>query len=104
MKRSLSVLLLVLVILTQQLTSQTQPPPQSSTASATTTKVRPSQSKVKCTDNGTYVNSKGQTVRRPENCSGPPEGATAQCRDGTYSFSRSRQGTCSHHGGVAKWL
>jgi hypothetical protein len=24
--------------------------------------------------------------------------------DGTYSFSQSRRGTCSHHGGVAKWL
>jgi hypothetical protein len=58
----------------------------------------------KCTDNGTYVNSKGQTVKRPENCSAAPQGATAQCRDGTYSFSRSRRGTCSHHGGVAKWL
>lgn len=53
-------------------------------------------------DNGTYVNSKGQTVKRPENCSIAPKGATAQCRDGTYSFSQSRRGTCSHHGGVAK--
>jgi hypothetical protein len=34
----------------------------------------------------------------------PPPGATALCRDGTYSFSRHRSGTCSHHGGVAKWL
>jgi len=34
----------------------------------------------------------------------PPAGATAKCRDGTYSFSQSRRGTCSHHGGVAKWL
>ena len=34
----------------------------------------------------------------------PPSGATAQCRDGTYSFSQHRRGTCSHHGGVARWL
>src|SRR6516165_9521717 len=34
----------------------------------------------------------------------PPPGATALCRDGTYSFSRHRSGTCSHHGGVARWL
>ncbi|MCC7134597.1 MAG: DUF3761 domain-containing protein [Gemmatimonadales bacterium] len=34
----------------------------------------------------------------------PPSGATARCRDGTYSFSRSRRGACSHHGGVAMWL
>ena len=35
---------------------------------------------------------------------GAPPGATARCRDGTYSFSRHHQGTCSHHGGVAVWL
>jgi hypothetical protein len=57
-----------------------------------------------CTDNGTYVNSKGETVKRPETCSSAPKGATAQCRDKSYSFSHTRQGTCSHHGGVAKWL
>jgi uncharacterized protein DUF3761 len=34
----------------------------------------------------------------------PPPSATAQCRDGTYSFSQHRSGTCSHHGGVARWL
>ena len=34
----------------------------------------------------------------------PPAGATARCRDGTYSFSKHRSGTCSHHGGVATWL
>ncbi len=33
-----------------------------------------------------------------------PAGATARCRDGTYSYSKHRQGTCSHHGGVAEWL
>lgn len=30
--------------------------------------------------------------------------ATALCADGTYSYSASRQGTCSHHGGVSVWL
>jgi hypothetical protein len=34
----------------------------------------------------------------------PPPGATALCRDGTYSFSRHHSGTCSHHGGVRQWL
>jgi hypothetical protein len=33
-----------------------------------------------------------------------PTGASAKCRDGTYSFSAHRRGTCSHHGGVAVWL
>jgi hypothetical protein len=31
-------------------------------------------------------------------------GASAVCRDGSYSYSQHRQGTCSHHGGVMKWL
>ncbi len=29
---------------------------------------------------------------------------SAICKDGTESFSASRQGTCSHHGGVSEWL
>ena len=33
-----------------------------------------------------------------------PSGATAICRDGTYSNSKHRRGTCSHHGGVAQRL
>jgi hypothetical protein len=35
---------------------------------------------------------------------GAPPGATARCLDGTYSFSQTHSGTCSHHGGVAQWL
>jgi hypothetical protein len=31
----------------------------------------------------------------------PPE-ASAQCADGTYSFSEHTSGTCSHHGGVLR--
>src|SRR2546427_11616197 len=44
------------------------------------------------------------TAQQPEPASSAPPGATARCRDGTYSFSRHRSGTCSHHGGVAVWL
>jgi len=53
-----------------------------------------------------YTNSQGNRVRSPTRTADnqPPAGATAQCRDGTFSFSQSRRGTCSHHGGVAKWL
>lgn len=51
-----------------------------------------------------YTNSKGERVQSPTHYNSAPSGATALCRDGTYSFSRSRRGTCSHHGGVAKWL
>jgi hypothetical protein len=52
-----------------------------------------------------YTNAYGDRVRRPTfSESGPPAGASAQCRDGSYSFSQSRRGTCSHHGGVSRWL
>ena len=50
-----------------------------------------------------YLNSNGQRVHRPEYAGHVPRGATAICRDGTYSFSKHHRGTCSHHGGVAKW-
>jgi hypothetical protein len=51
-----------------------------------------------------YVNVDGICVHRPVQAYGPPIGATAKCRDGTYSFSRHHRGTCNHHGGVASWL
>lgn len=53
---------------------------------------------------GTYINSFGEEVPRPRRSASAPAGASARCRDGTYSFSRNRRGTCSHHGGVAEWL
>jgi hypothetical protein len=53
---------------------------------------------------GYYRNARGNCVRRPVRGPRPPEGATARCRDGTYSYSQSRRGTCSWHGGVAQWL
>jgi hypothetical protein len=80
---------------TQATPQQVAPPPP-----ATTTNPVPSEA---CT-NGTYVNSAGNTVCSPEESPTDPPGATAQCVDGTYSFSQSRSGTCSHHGGVARWL
>ena len=48
-----------------------------------------------------YRNSDGNCVHRP---SADPAGATAKCKDGTYSYSQHRQGTCSGHGGVLVWL
>lgn len=55
---------------------------------------------------GHYRNSQGIEVHSPAaSKSGKvPDGASAQCRDGTYSFSQNRRGTCSRHGGVATWL
>jgi uncharacterized protein YgiM (DUF1202 family) len=51
-----------------------------------------------------YTNSLGERVQSPTYYNTAPAGATALCRDGTYSFSKNRRGTCTHHGGVAKWL
>lgn len=53
---------------------------------------------------GTYENATGSCVRSPVHADLPPSGASAQCADGTYSFSQHRRGTCSHHGGVRSWL
>jgi len=57
-------------------------------------------------NHNTYTNRDGNTVHAPaKSLSGKaPEGATARCRDGSYSFSRHHSGTCSRHGGVASWL
>src|SRR4051794_13742587 len=46
------------------------------------------------------------TLLSPGSLSRPsawPEGKTALCRDGWYSPSLHRSGTCSNHGGVAYW-
>lgn len=48
-----------------------------------------------------YRNVDGNCVHRP---SSSPSGASAKCRDGSYSYSQNRRGTCSGHGGVASWL
>lgn len=50
-----------------------------------------------------YVNYEGITVQRPTYYDSRPAGASARCRDGSYSFSLHRRGTCSGHGGVAEW-
>jgi hypothetical protein len=51
-----------------------------------------------------YTNMNDEVVQSPTRYAQAPEGACALCGDGTYSFSRNRRGTCSRHGGVAKWL
>jgi len=53
---------------------------------------------------GTYTNVDGQQIQRPVMSDMAPAGASAHCRDGSYSFSTHRRGTCSHHGGVEQWL
>ena len=66
------------------------------------TYVAPKQTPITYCENGTYTNVDGNKVCRPStNNTG---GATAICKDGTYSYSQHRSGTCSHHGGVRTWL
>lgn len=51
-----------------------------------------------------YTNSAGNWVPSPSyNPNLTPGGPSAICGDGTYSYSQSSSGTCSHHGGVSSW-
>ncbi|CAI3128361.1 DUF3761 domain-containing protein [Acinetobacter baumannii] len=62
-------------------------------------------SKTKNMGNGRgYKNVDGNYISSPKKSKTQPTGATAKCRDGTWSFSQNRRGTCSGHGGVAAWL
>ena len=51
-----------------------------------------------------YTNVAGHRIHRPTQAKSRPSGATAKCRDGSWSFSENHRGTCSHHGGVESWL
>ncbi|MDB5579059.1 MAG: hypothetical protein JWR80_4235 [Bradyrhizobium sp.] len=51
-----------------------------------------------------YTAVSGHRVHRPVSAHSAPAGASAQCRDSSWSFSENHRGTCSHHGGVARWL
>ncbi|POR40024.1 DUF3761 domain-containing protein [Methylobacterium sp. V23] len=55
---------------------------------------------------GHYHSRDGSTVHQPAHTrdGSKPEGASAHCRDGTWSFSHTHRGTCSRHGGVASWV
>jgi hypothetical protein len=52
----------------------------------------------------TYTNSAGNSVPSQTNSGSPAldgHGPTATCQDGSTSYSQSRSGTCSSHGGVS---
>ena len=63
-------------------------------------------SELNLTNNNYYTNSAGNRTHSPAYAedNAIPNGASARCGDGTYSFSQSRRGTCSHHGGVSEWI
>ena len=89
----------------------------SDTTYDTSTYTAPSDDSSAQTDNSTdenndlsndsyYTNVDQQEVHSPaySESGEAPDGASAQCGDGTYSFSMHHSGTCSHHGGVSDWL
>jgi hypothetical protein len=65
---------------------------------------RPRRTLPPATAGRSYVNVDGVRVPSPVFSETKPAGSTARCRDGSYSFSRHRRGTCSYHGGVAEWF
>jgi len=91
---------LVALVLSVPFTAEAKAPP------------RPTQSQPQAADESTliedghYTNKAGKSVHSPAHTTDgkAPEGATAKCRDGSYSFSQSRRGTCSRHGGVGNWI
>ncbi len=97
MRRILASLLLACVVLTSGYT-ETVRPTQRSTQTIQSRSPRLPRSAPK-----SYTNRDGNRVPSPRKSPTRPLGATAHCRDGTWSFSQHRSGTCSHHGGVAEW-
>lgn len=99
MSRILVTLLTALVLVVPHFAEARQSPGQGYTQEAS-----PNESELD--SHRHYVNKDGQSIHSPaKSTSGAiPAGASAQCRDGTYSFSRHRSGTCSRHGGVGQWL
>lgn len=67
---------------------------------------RPAPNESALVEHGHYTNRQGHDVHSPAHSKdgSVPNGATAKCRDGSYSFSESHRGTCSRHGGVSGWL
>lgn len=47
---------------------------------------------------------RGSAAAKASSVNTNPAGASAQCKDGSYSHAKTHQGACSRHGGVAKWL
>ena len=81
-----------------------QAPSASAASAASPSPATPQESQL--VEHGHYVNKSGAVVHSPAHTvtGSAPAGASAKCRDGTFSFSQHHSGTCSHHGGVASWI
>ena len=95
-KRWLILALLSLLVIASPLRGQATPQNQTSTDSTQSTTTSSTQKKSEATQNKPtdpaqkphyYTNSARQRVQSPTKASTVPSGATAQCRDGSYSFS-----------------
>jgi hypothetical protein len=66
----------------------------------------PATNEAQLMEHGSYINKDGNLVHSPAHTKDgkQPAGASARCRDGSYSFSVHHPGTCAHHGGVSNWL
>ncbi len=81
------------------------PPPASAPASGSAQKSSSPTSSTTTKDTTTKDTAAATTSAGTTKSAGPaPAGATAQCKDGTWSKSKTHSGTCSHHGGVDHWL
>jgi outer membrane biosynthesis protein TonB len=84
--------------------NKTKPIPTKTTPSPSYEQKPTTPKEIPLSNNNHYTNTGGKEVHSPAYAPSVPQGASAICRDGTYSFSQSRRGTCSHHGGVLEWL
>ncbi|MBB5852617.1 DUF3761 domain-containing protein [Amycolatopsis umgeniensis] len=80
---------------------QVEPPPSKTRPKTTPTAKAPNLAEC---GSDYYRNTDGLCVHRPATGPGAADGATALCKDGSYSYSQNRRGTCSGHGGVRTWL
>jgi hypothetical protein len=104
MKRASMLAVLLCFALTGQVDARSHTPHTPSSGPSTSTSAKPDESQL--VEHRSYTNAAGEQVHSPAHTvdNKVPQGASAKCRDGSYSFSKSHRGTCSHHGGVANWL
>jgi hypothetical protein len=95
---------LILAILAAVLAAASGAAAQSSlgaTQTARTTHTEPTHLLSTACKAGYYKNVSRHCVRSPGK---DPAGTSARCVDGSYSYSQHASGTCSDHGGVARWI